>query len=68
MRFIFPLIIFLFGSILFIIGILCKITHFHFIISTNLMLFLASIIQITGIILFIFKLIMTPKKDHFLNL
>ncbi|MDH2207580.1 MULTISPECIES: hypothetical protein [Empedobacter] len=62
MKFAFPLIVFLCGTILFIIGALCKITHFHFIISANLMLFLASIIQIIGVIIFIFKLIIHNKK------
>ncbi|STD54797.1 Uncharacterised protein [Empedobacter falsenii] len=67
MKFVFPLIVFLLGSILFIIGIMCKITHFYFIISANLMLFLASIIQIIGIIIFIFKLIIPLKKDTSIN-
>ena len=62
MKIIHTLIIFLIGTIIFIYGVLCKITHFYFIISANLVLFLAYFIQIIGVILFIFKLIQNSKK------
>jgi hypothetical protein len=61
------IIIFIFGTILTIIGALFKITHWQIGIFTgNLIITLGSITQVIAGIIFIIKLLLN-KKDDFLN-
>ncbi len=60
----YALYILLLGIVLHILGAWLKITHFG---NGNLVLSIAFILEIAGILLFIFKLLKNPAFKDFLN-
>ncbi|WP_333661940.1 gliding motility protein GldL [Chishuiella changwenlii] len=58
------LIILAIGIIIWIIGALMKITH---LLNANMVLFISTIIEIIGVILFLYKIIKNKSLKDFLN-
>lgn len=60
----YAIIIFLIGFLINIVGAFLKITHWG---GANLFFTIGSLIEIIGIIIFIYKLLTYPKFKDFLN-